>query len=670
MKFYQKHTHLYAGAYSMKQSLLYSSIFFLLANNHSLLFSGGEGDQVKERPRTLSEADREMAAATLQAIKEAAKSAKSTDKITNTFIVALEQEQKEWDSIFSYAIDSDKHAKKKFTILAALLLPKVKGLKDVTLSIKFIEKFSNFFGQKAGLSQQDQAIHILLDQLEKQLEENINQSFGKHVDIILKQDPKEWPLVFSNTFNQYPEAIKRVSLKILAQALLPKIQDFPDIMMLRTFMHGYAQALGPKTSANNDLVTFSALEALKKKEDEFKKAHTNSMSGLLGRKSGKSPNQEAKSTPPPVPARNDVVDSAAVSKPAAKPPLPKRTTSLKQLKDSGPSTQKQASAQAQETAKQSIDLTTPAKKAAATDTPQPTNVKSKSESKAKEANEAEAELKANQEADRISVNKDYKFGTTELHSAAMEGRSDIVMQLLAANADVNIQDTNGNTPLQLAAFAGHVEAVKLLIVANARVNIKNNIEMTALQSASQRGHSEVVKLLIKANAEVNANDNKGHTPLHEAAAEGHAEVVKLLIEVHAEVNAKNKEGRTPLHWASASGSTEVVKLLIQANAEVNAQDEWGWTALHWAAVEGCTQAAKLLVEAQADVHAKDSDGATPLHFAVFFKHKDVAMILTAAKADVNAKENRGLSVMDFAIHNTENALLIHLWQAQSAISAF
>jgi len=58
-----------------------------------------------------------------------------------------------------------------------------------------------------------------------------------------------------------------------------------------------------------------------------------------------------------------------------------------------------------------------------------------------------------------------------------------------------------------AAMMGRTETVLALIAANADVHAKNNGGYTALMRAAENGHTEIVLALIAANADVHAKDN-------------------------------------------------------------------------------------------------------------------------------------------------------------------
>ena len=83
-------------------------------------------------------------------------------------------------------------------------------------------------------------------------------------------------------------------------------------------------------------------------------------------------------------------------------------------------------------------------------------------------------------------------------------RLDIVKELLAAGADVNMQNRYGETALMTAVASKDLDTVKELITAGADVNMQNRYGETALYRASSNGskHSGIVEELIAAGANV------------------------------------------------------------------------------------------------------------------------------------------------------------------------
>lgn len=188
-------------------------------------------------------------------------------------------------------------------------------------------------------------------------------------------------------------------------------------------------------------------------------------------------------------------------------------------------------------------------------------------------------------------------GDTPLHKAVIEGKTDMVEQLLANKAEANATNIYGWTPLFYAAMSGNKDIVALLLANKAEVNTKAN--------------------------------NDGLTPLHLAALFGHKDVAALLLANKADINAKDNGGQTPLQLAVQNGleDVEVVALLLVNKAEINARDNIGETLLHYAAQWGHEDVAELLLAHKAEVNATNNYGETPLYFAMGRNHKKVADLL-------------------------------------------
>ena len=109
--------------------------------------------------------------------------------------------------------------------------------------------------------------------------------------------------------------------------------------------------------------------------------------------------------------------------------------------------------------------------------------------------------------------------------------------------------------------------MKSLIAAGANVNVNNRNGVTPLLAAADKNHLAIVLHLIANGANVNAKDSErlfapcGVTALHLSSDKGYLELVKLLLENGADVNAKDDDGVTPLDYAKKNNQIEVIEIL-------------------------------------------------------------------------------------------------------------
>ncbi len=144
-----------------------------------------------------------------------------------------------------------------------------------------------------------------------------------------------------------------------------------------------------------------------------------------------------------------------------------------------------------------------------------------------------------------------RFGQTALHVACLRGHIDIVRELIAADAGVNIRDLRGWTPLHSASIRGLADIVRVLIAGGADINIVN---------------IDTVRALLEAVAAVDITDNDGLTPLYYACYNGQADIVLALIAAGADVNLADERGRTLLDVAMHFSHESIVNTLIEAGA--------------------------------------------------------------------------------------------------------
>ena len=180
-----------------------------------------------------------------------------------------------------------------------------------------------------------------------------------------------------------------------------------------------------------------------------------------------------------------------------------------------------------------------------------------------------------------------------------EGRTDLVIDLLASGTPATARDSRGVSLIAWCAYHGDVTAVRLLLQRGERLTaLGDNLD---LNGAVFHGHSHLVQFLIESGADVNHPlPDTGETPLHAALCKADRpvfdDILKLLLEAGANPNIATKlnaqtgafmrdvrtKGETPLHRAAAFGSERAISLLLENGAIVDARDANGDTPLSWA----------------------------------------------------------------------------------------
>jgi ankyrin repeat protein len=181
----------------------------------------------------------------------------------------------------------------------------------------------------------------------------------------------------------------------------------------------------------------------------------------------------------------------------------------------------------------------------------------------------------------------------------MEGRTDLVMDLVEAGHPANTGDPHGFAVIRWCAYYGDVSAIKFLLSHGESLDsLGDNFD---LNGACFHGHWRLCQFLIEKGADVNhALSGTEETPLHAALCKPNMPVFDLVVEVllahGANPNAVTKDsaetgafmrdcrtkGETPLHRAAAFGSEKAIQLLLDAGARVDATDSNGDSPLTWA----------------------------------------------------------------------------------------
>ena len=208
------------------------------------------------------------------------------------------------------------------------------------------------------------------------------------------------------------------------------------------------------------------------------------------------------------------------------------------------------------------------------------------------------------------------YGFTPLHSAASDGKPEVIRLLVAAGADVNVRSNSGETPLYRAVNFNRPANVEVLLELGADPNRptpsnKSVLEMARSANRSVRIAAALEKAGAQAGAAGGANLNAcelNATPAPPCAVlfyarNGNLAGVQRAVAGGAGMEARDRKGLTPLMAALLLPATP-------ADMAVGLRDERSFEDL----VERKLRLAVWLVEHGADVNAGGE--LAPLHLAV------------------------------------------------------
>ena len=225
----------------------------------------------------------------------------------------------------------------------------------------------------------------------------------------------------------------------------------------------------------------------------------------------------------------------------------------------------------------------------------------------------------------VNIDHTNEKGKTALMLACKRGHEDIVLSLLSAGADVNIQDNKGWTALMIGSKHDYISIIHMLLQANANPHLTISDGSNVSMMASIDDNYKAFEQLISEGG--NLLQEAGMNALMLACKNGHTEIVELLLEEQVIRNDLNvlKSGRTALMIATGTDDSEIAELLLKAGADSNIQIESsinpllnGTTPLMIAAINDNIQTVQSLLEAGADPNKATMTGETALKYAVTY----------------------------------------------------
>jgi ankyrin repeat protein len=212
-------------------------------------------------------------------------------------------------------------------------------------------------------------------------------------------------------------------------------------------------------------------------------------------------------------------------------------------------------------------------------------------------------LAAGADPNLLSDDDGLATGMTALMLAAgsffASNRQHIAKLLIAGGADVNQPGAGGKTAIFHAALAGsgYTECVEVLIAAGANLDVQDDRGHTVLSSVAAAENYPMFNLLMQAGASTAGLES---IQLIQAASTGNVDRVRSLLATNAN---KDLDRGAAIGNAAAAGHTKIVELLIRAGANVNLRDKLGFTPIASAAYAGYGEIVRLLIDAGADIQA-------------------------------------------------------------------
>lgn len=149
-----------------------------------------------------------------------------------------------------------------------------------------------------------------------------------------------------------------------------------------------------------------------------------------------------------------------------------------------------------------------------------------------------------------------------LFDAARLGRSDMILPLISAGADLAATDAKGYTPLILATYHGHGDAARTLLDCGAAIDQPDGGRgNTALMGVAFKGYTALAEQLLEAGADPHALNRAGQSALMFAALFGHGDIATMLLERGADPHARDAAGNSAISVAKEQGNAAIVSLL-------------------------------------------------------------------------------------------------------------
>ncbi|MEZ0226621.1 MAG: ankyrin repeat domain-containing protein [Alphaproteobacteria bacterium] len=208
-----------------------------------------------------------------------------------------------------------------------------------------------------------------------------------------------------------------------------------------------------------------------------------------------------------------------------------------------------------------------------------------------------------------------RYKKSLLQVAALHGHKDVVLTLLDAGANPNIQDTIGRTALFETLRNDALDIARLLLEAKADPNLRMKSGLSPAAWPVIRNHCGMIDQLLACGLDLTARDEEDRTLLFRAGLRNLSAMRKLLA-AGAKIDDVNNLKQTPLAHCADNQLVRHMLLLIRKGSAVDTRDYEGNTPLNRASRWGHIRAVKVLLRHGAHTDAPNDEGVTPMQSAV------------------------------------------------------
>lgn len=239
-----------------------------------------------------------------------------------------------------------------------------------------------------------------------------------------------------------------------------------------------------------------------------------------------------------------------------------------------------------------------------------------------------------------TINKQNKKGTTALWIASCNKHIDIVMKLLIAGANPNLDNFKGDGPLIPCCQKGSDAIATLLLESGANLNVYNSNRDNPVIICCRVGQAKILDIFLKRLDQLTKTeillgcaDIDGFNPLLAAAEQDRAECIKVCITHGADIEFRTSDqnqilaGATAIHIASYYGKLNAVKTLCELGANPLAQTTGsGLTILHLAIKQSHRHIVEFIMSKYPECTSiPDVEGKLPVYYAKMTGNESIAI---------------------------------------------